>query len=111
MIVGRKIYYQLSTGNVILEIGEREGSVVETTIDQDFESYVALSQLVKSTVGVIQLTYRQYSDKFGMYYYSIVDGAIVWGDLIVPVIEPILQTDSERISNLEQGLNAVMDML
>ena len=80
--IPRKIYYELSTGNVIQEIGEREGSVVETTLDQDFESYASLNTRVKSTVGVIQLTYGQYADKFGVYYYNIVGGAIVWGELI-----------------------------
>lgn len=84
MKIARKIYYDLSTGNVIQEIGEREGSVVETTLDQDFQSYASLNERVKDTVGVIQLTYGQYADKFGLYYYSIIDGVIVWGGIIVP---------------------------
>ena len=95
-----KIYYELATGNVILEIGEREGSVIETSLDQDFQSYVGLSQRVPSTVGVIQLTYGQHKDKFGVYYYSvdITTNAIVWGALIVPDA-PIPQPTNQEIAD------------
>ena len=97
MKVAKKIYYDLVTGNVIQEIGEREGSVVETTLYQDFESYASLTERVKSTVGVIQLTYGQYRDKFGVYYYNIVGGAIVWGALIVP--PPPEKTEIEKLKD------------
>ena len=99
MKIPRKIYYELSTGNVIQETSEREGSVVETTLDQDFQSYASLSERVKSTVGVIQLTYGQYADKFGVYYYNIVSGAIVWGSLIVPITVPVQPTNKELSDN------------
>ena len=97
--IGKKVYYELSTGNVIQEIGEREGSVVETTLDQDFQSYASLNERVKDTVGVIQLTYGQYADKFGVYYYNIVGGAIVWGALIVPIIVLKQPTNQELYDN------------
>lgn len=64
MEIGRRIYYELSTGNVIQDTGERCGSVVETTIDQDFVSYSALSEKVRDTVGIIQLEYGQYLQDF-----------------------------------------------
>ena len=112
MKISRKIYYDLATGNVIQEIGEREGSVVATTLDQDFESYVALSQLVQSTVGVIQLTYGQYSDKFGVNYYNIVNGAIVWGALINPSNPPIIiqPTNKEIYDNQMTLMGALSDI-
>jgi hypothetical protein len=62
--IGRKIYYDKATGNVILDTGERMGAVVETTIDQDFETYQALKERVRDTVGVIQLEYGQYAQDF-----------------------------------------------
>ncbi|MEL3959412.1 hypothetical protein NST17_19865 [Caldifermentibacillus hisashii] len=62
--IGRKIYYDKATGNVILDTGERMGTVVETTIDQDFETYQALKERVRDTVGVIQLEYGRYSVDF-----------------------------------------------
>jgi hypothetical protein len=62
--IGRKIYYDKTTGNVILDTGERQGAVVETTIDQDFETYQVLKERVRDTVGVIQLEYGQYAADF-----------------------------------------------
>ncbi|MBE2934946.1 hypothetical protein HPJ99_06820 [Anoxybacillus flavithermus] len=62
--IGRKIYYDKLTGNVLLDTGERVGFVLPTTIDQDFESYEELKQRVRETVGVIQLEYGQYAEDF-----------------------------------------------
>ncbi|MEK4606536.1 hypothetical protein [Geobacillus sp. FSL W8-1251] len=62
--IGRKIYYDKATGNVILDTGEKMGAVIETTIDQDFETYQALKERVRDTVGVIQLEYGQYAQDF-----------------------------------------------
>jgi hypothetical protein len=64
MEIGRKIYYENATGNVILDTGERAGSVIETTVEQDFSSYSVLSARVPSTVGVIQLSYGQNEQDF-----------------------------------------------
>jgi len=62
--IGRKIYYEIATGNVIVDTGERSGSVVETTREQDFELYRDLATRVPETVGMIQLEYRQYAEDF-----------------------------------------------
>jgi hypothetical protein len=64
MNIGRRIYYELATGNVIVDTGERSGSVVETTMEQDFASYAALSARVLETVGLLQLEYGQYAEDF-----------------------------------------------
>ena len=103
MKIAKKIYYDLATGNVIQEIGEREGSVVETTLDQDFESYASLTERVKDTIGVIQLEYGQYRDKFGVYYYNIVDNKIVWGDLINPDV-PIPQPTNQEVMDAQKEI-------
>lgn len=62
--IGRKIYYDKTTGNVIPDTGEMIGAVVETTADQDFETYRALKERVRDTVGVIQLEFGQYAEDF-----------------------------------------------
>ena len=62
--IGRKIYYDKATGNVLVDTGEMMGAVVETTVDQDFETYQALKERVRDTVGVIQLEYGQYAQDF-----------------------------------------------
>lgn len=61
MEIGAKIYYDKETGNVILNTGERSGSVVETTWEQDFSAYAVLNERVPSTVGMIQLEYGAYA--------------------------------------------------
>ncbi|PNT91420.1 hypothetical protein [Clostridium thermosuccinogenes] len=62
--IGRKIYFDKQTGNIIVDTGEREGFVVESTIKQDFKTYTALAERVPETVSVIQLEYGQYSQDF-----------------------------------------------
>ncbi|MCL6615558.1 MAG: hypothetical protein K6T39_00235 [Anoxybacillus ayderensis] len=62
--IGRKIYYDKITGNIILDTGEMAGFVQEATIDQDFETYEVLKQRVRDTVGVIQLEFGQYAQDF-----------------------------------------------
>ncbi|SLJ98092.1 MULTISPECIES: hypothetical protein [unclassified Paenibacillus] len=64
MNIGRRIYYDKSTGEVLLNTGERSGNVVETTIDQDFSTYTALLDRSRDSVGVIQLEYGEYSSDF-----------------------------------------------
>lgn len=64
MNIGMKIYYELATGNVILNTGERSGDVVTTTCEQDFAAYQVLNERVPETIGVIKLEYRQHSEDF-----------------------------------------------
>ncbi|XID92492.1 hypothetical protein ACF3MZ_29190 [Paenibacillaceae bacterium WGS1546] len=64
MQIGRRIYYEIATGNIIQNTGERSGNVVETTIEQDFATYSALAGRVPSTVGCMQLEYGEYAQDF-----------------------------------------------
>jgi len=64
MKIGRKIYYCKVTGDVIVDTGERAGCVRETTTEEDFQAYKALSERNPETVGMIQLEYGQYSQDF-----------------------------------------------
>lgn len=102
MQIGKKIYYELATGNVILDTGERQGSVVETTLDQDFESYVSLSQRVPDTVGCIQLDFGEHSDEFNTcsgYSIDITTQEIVF-DYTPPVEPPPIITFADQIATL-----------
>lgn len=62
--VGRKIYFDKLTGNIIQDTGEKLGNVRETTQEEDFQVYQTLAERVPETVGVIQLTYGQYAQDF-----------------------------------------------
>lgn len=64
--VGRKIYYDKITGEVIVVTGEFRGSndlVSETTIEQDFEIYKDLSNRTVESVGCIKLEYGEFRDE------------------------------------------------
>jgi hypothetical protein len=62
--IGRKIYYDKQTGNVLVDTGEHEGFFTPSTVDQDFETYQVLKERVRDTVGVIQLEFGQYAQDF-----------------------------------------------
>jgi hypothetical protein len=108
--IGRKIYYDKSTGNVILDTGEKMGAVIETTIDQDFETYEVLKQRVRDTVGVIQLEYGQYAADFAQCNGYRVNPETLelefsYPDPQQPTQDPVYQKPlTEQISELEQLL-------
>ncbi|MEC0107281.1 hypothetical protein P4H27_10065 [Paenibacillus taichungensis] len=64
MNIRRKIYYDLETGNVIKDTGEHSGDFVETTREQDFSSYIVLSERLPETIGMKQLEYGSYASDF-----------------------------------------------
>lgn len=64
MQIGRKIYFDKVTGDVIQDTGERSGNVRETTTAQDFAAYAKLAERVIEGVGMLQLEYRQYAQDF-----------------------------------------------
>lgn len=64
MEIGKKIYYDIGTGEVIIEVSERSGHVVETTIEKDILTFKALSERNRATFDYIQLEYGQHSQDF-----------------------------------------------
>jgi len=109
--IGRKIYYELATGNVILETGERWGDVIETSIEDDFNSYAVLNERVPSSIGVIFVEYGADSDKFKKYKYhvDVLTGEIAW-DLTPEDEEEIIKmlTLEDRVSEVEMILNTIL---
>lgn len=64
MRIGRRIYYEIVNGNVIIDTGERQGSVRSTTVEQDIEVYTALSERNRETFDYIEFEYGQYAQDF-----------------------------------------------
>lgn len=64
MKIGRKIYWDKNTGDVLIDTGERYGSVRETSKKEDFSTYKSLNERIPETVGLIQLEYGQYDQDF-----------------------------------------------
>lgn len=64
MQIGRKIYYDKSTGNILVDTGEKQGFVREATIEQEIQTYKALSERNRDTFDVIKLEFGQYRQDF-----------------------------------------------
>ena len=64
MKIGRKIYYEKLTGNVLVDTGERQGSVVPKTIAQDIQTFTALSERNRESFDCVELEYGQYAQDF-----------------------------------------------
>ncbi len=64
MQVGRKIYYDIATGFVLVDTGEFEGAVANSTIDQDVQKYSELSKRNRNTFEVVELPVGAYSEEF-----------------------------------------------
>ncbi|MCY9516378.1 cell division protein ZapB [Paenibacillus apiarius] len=62
--VGRRIYYDIQTGDVLLDTGERWGWVTPTTKKQDIQVYAALTERNSRSFDCIELDYGQYSNDF-----------------------------------------------
>lgn len=115
--IGRRIYFDKLTGNVILDTGERSGHVVETTIDQDFQTYTALTERVRETVGVIQLDYGQYAQDFAEcngYRVNVETGQLEFSypNPNEPEAPPVYQKPlSEEVSELRQQVDEMTVLL
>lgn len=64
MEIGRRIYYEKDTGNVIINTADRKGNVVERTVEQDFEMYTELHGINPEVVDFIQLEYGEFAQDF-----------------------------------------------
>lgn len=62
--IGRKIFYEIATGNVLIDTGERQGFVKETTVDQDVMAYKELYSRVRESFSVIELPFGAYVKDF-----------------------------------------------
>lgn len=64
-MIGRKVYYETITGDVVLITPEKHNvNSTNTTKEQDFEIYDVLQVRNPEQVGVIQLDYGQYKGDF-----------------------------------------------
>lgn len=64
MRIGRRLYFDILTGQVIQDTGESNDNVVQTTIEQDIFTFTALSERNRETFDVIELEYGQYYQDF-----------------------------------------------
>lgn len=65
MEFGKRVYYELATGNIFLITAEMKGEgVLQPTPEQDKALYLALVDKVESAYSFIELEYGQYTQDF-----------------------------------------------
>lgn len=113
MDVGRKIYYDNLTGNVLVDTGEMVGSVVEATNEQNYEAYTVLNERNKKTIGVVRLKYGKFAEDFRTcsgYRVDLATEKIIFSypDPTAPeeVITPLVPL-TEQIVTLEERIAAL----
>ncbi|WP_438310785.1 hypothetical protein [Sporosarcina sp. FA9] len=62
--IGKRIYFDVFTGNVIVDTGERQGAVFETTLAQDVIIYTELTERNPEMFGVLELPFGAYAQDF-----------------------------------------------
>lgn len=64
MKIGKRIYFDTQTGEIIFDTGERSGHVVPTTVERDIEVFKQLTERHRDTFDYIELEYGQYREDF-----------------------------------------------
>ena len=62
--IGRKIFYDSVTGEVIIDSGQYDNALKEKSIEELIETYAVLSERNRKTFDVIELEYDQYAQDF-----------------------------------------------
>lgn len=114
--IGKRIYYLKVDGRVILDTGEAEGWVNQTTTEDDWRIYSELSKYNKSEVDYIELKWGEFKTEFSecTSYRVNVDTKTLEFDY-TPVPEPpevpVKPSLHERVDNLELGAEATQEAL
>lgn len=114
--IGRKIYYDKATGNVLVNSGERTGFVRVTTVEEDMAAYKVLAERVPETVGLLEFEYGAYAQDFEAcngYRVNIETGKLEFSYPDPEQPEPVIEYRkplSEEIGDIKQAI-AELSML
>lgn len=64
MKIGRRIYYLKVNGELLVDIGEKKGSVTPTTVEQDISTFRALSERTRESFDYLEIEYGQFAQDF-----------------------------------------------
>lgn len=62
--LGHRFFWEIETGNIVVERSEMIGDLVETTKEQDFEKYTDLQGLNPDKIEMTTFEYGQYAEDF-----------------------------------------------
>jgi hypothetical protein len=117
MKIGRKIYYDKLTGNVILTTSEMQGSVVETTLEQDVSTFEELNGRIAGTFDFVQLAYGEFAHDFtecNGYRVNVETKELEFSypDPTQPDVPPVYQKPlSEKVIELEERQSLMQQAL
>lgn len=63
MDIGKRVYFDTKTGEVILNTGERSGWVVQTTIEDDIRAFKVLSERNRDTFDFLEFEYGAHREQ------------------------------------------------
>jgi hypothetical protein len=112
----RRIFYDKTTGNKIIESGF-EGDFVATTIEQDIETFAALSERNRDTFDVLELPFGAYVQDFAEcngYRVNIEtkEPEFSYPDPQQPESEPVYQKPlSEQVKQMESSQAAMQEAI
>lgn len=114
--IGKRIYYLKVDGRVVLDTGEAEGWVNQTTTEDDWRIYTDLQKYNKSEVDFIELQFGEFRTEFAecTSYRVNVDTKTLEFDYtpVPPSPEvPVAPSLHERVDNLELGAEATQEAL
>jgi hypothetical protein len=111
--IGKRIYYDITTGNVLVDTGQHSGFVTPTTIEQDISDYKALSERTRESFDVIELEFGQYAQDFrecNGYRINVETGSLEFSypdSNVTEPQEPVYQKPlSEQVKKLEDRQDA-----
>jgi hypothetical protein len=111
-MIGRKIYYELATGDVILIVPEKHGqNAINTTKKQDFQMYDVLTARNPDAIGLIQLEYGQYQAEFQSARSVKVNPETKELLFEYPVYQPPLITQIEQLKAENENLKVINQQL
>lgn len=64
MKLGKRLFYDKITGEVFFKIDEQEGLVILKTVEQDIETYTALSERNREIFDVLELPFGAFAQDF-----------------------------------------------
>lgn len=114
--IGKRIYYLKVDGRVILDTGEAEGWVNQTTSEDDWRIYTELSKYNKSEVDFIELQFGEFKTEFAECTSFKIDVAtrkpvFEYGEKPNPPEIPQTPTIHERMETQEKANKAQDDLI
>ena len=106
MNVGKRLFYDTSTGGIIVNTGDRSGDIRETTPQEDIAVYKELSERVESTYSWMDFTYGAHREEESL------GGSIVRIDLETkkPVFKYPDPSGNPPIETVENPFNMIREL-